>query len=153
MYYDEGKIKLSCYMQLGVSCFRNFHEYHKKTYEKWLNYNHLTNNSNGEYRSHFGFADINFKEIYRNHIRDFKHQKYQNSIELARRLKRNSISFSLHKKWSFPVRNSLVNVTKLAVFCGFGQIYWRNSNGKLDFLCAVSLKWTVIVKIYGSVFN
>ena len=33
---------------------------------------------------------------------------------------------SLHKKWSFPLRISSVNVTKSAVSCGFGQIYWRN---------------------------
>ena len=33
---------------------------------------------------------------------------------------------SLHKKWSFPLRISLVNVTKSAVSCGFGHIYWRN---------------------------
>ena len=31
-----------------------------------------------------------------------------------------------HKKWSFPLTISLVNVTKSAVFCGFGHIYWRN---------------------------
>ena len=33
---------------------------------------------------------------------------------------------SLHKKWSFPSRISLINVTKSAVFCGFSHIYWRN---------------------------
>ena len=32
----------------------------------------------------------------------------------------------LHKKWSFPWRISSVNVTKSAVSCGFGQIYWSN---------------------------
>ena len=32
------------------------------------------------------------------------------------------IFHSLHKKWSFPLRISAVNVTKSA----FGQIYWRN---------------------------
>ena len=31
-----------------------------------------------------------------------------------------------HKKWSFPLRISSVNMTKSAVFCGFGHIYWRN---------------------------
>ena len=30
----------------------------------------------------------------------------------------------LHKKWSFPLRISSVNVTKSA---GFGHIYWRSS--------------------------
>ena len=33
---------------------------------------------------------------------------------------------ALHKKWSFPLRMSSVNVTKSAVSCGFGHIYWRN---------------------------
>ena len=31
--------------------------------------------------------------------------------------------FSLHKKSSFPLRISSVNVTKSAVSCGFGHIY------------------------------
>ena len=32
----------------------------------------------------------------------------------------------LHKKWSFPLRISSVNVTKYAGNCGFSHIYWRN---------------------------
>ena len=31
-----------------------------------------------------------------------------------------------------------VNVTKFAVFCRFGHIYWRNSYGKVCFLCSDS---------------
>ena len=31
-----------------------------------------------------------------------------------------------HKKWSFPLRISSVNVSKSAVSCGFGRIYRRN---------------------------
>ena len=31
-----------------------------------------------------------------------------------------------HKKLSFPLRISPVNVTKSAVSCGFGHIYWRS---------------------------
>ena len=34
--------------------------------------------------------------------------------------------YTLHKKWSFLLRVSSVNVTKSADFCGFGHIYWRN---------------------------
>ena len=34
---------------------------------------------------------------------------------------------SLHKKWSFPLSISSVNVTKSAANCGFGHIYGRNS--------------------------
>ena len=34
--------------------------------------------------------------------------------------------YTLHKKWSFPLRISSVNVTKFAGNYGFGHIYWRN---------------------------
>ena len=30
------------------------------------------------------------------------------------------------QKWRFPLRFSSENMTKSAVFCGFGHIYWRN---------------------------
>ena len=33
---------------------------------------------------------------------------------------------TLHKKWSFPLRISSVNVTKPIGNCGFGHIDWRN---------------------------
>ena len=37
------------------------------------------------------------------------------------------VKSTLHKKWSFPLRISPVNVTKSAALsCGFGHIYWRN---------------------------
>ena len=36
------------------------------------------------------------------------------------------VVISLHKKWSFPLRISSVNVTKSAENCAFGHIYWRN---------------------------
>ena len=36
------------------------------------------------------------------------------------------VGSSLHNKWSFPLRITPVNVTKFAVFCGFGHIYWIN---------------------------
>ena len=49
---------------------------------------------------------------------------------------------SLYKKWSFPFRISSVNVTKSAVSCGFGHIYWRNPEWKTSFLCSVlCLRW------------
>ena len=42
-----------------------------------------------------------------------------------------------HKNWSFPLRISSVNVTKFAVFCGFGHIYWRNPWWKTSsFVCS-----------------
>ena len=36
------------------------------------------------------------------------------------------LSVTLHKKWTFSVRISPVNVAKSAENCGFGHIYWRN---------------------------
>ena len=33
---------------------------------------------------------------------------------------------TLHKKWSFPLRISLVNVIKSTGNCGFGHIHWKN---------------------------
>ena len=41
--------------------------------------------------------------------------------------------FLLHKKSSFPLYISWVNVTKSAFSCGFGHIYWRNSYWKTSF--------------------
>ena len=43
---------------------------------------------------------------------------------------------ALHKKWSFSLRISSVNVIKSAVSYTFGHIYWRILNRKLHF-CAV----------------
>ena len=45
----------------------------------------------------------------------------------------NSFYITLHKKWSFPLRISSVNVTKSAGNCGFGHIYWRNPYWKTSF--------------------
>ena len=38
----------------------------------------------------------------------------------------NSQENILYNKWSFLLGISSVNVTKSAVSCGFGYIYWRN---------------------------
>ena len=35
-------------------------------------------------------------------------------------------SWTLHKKWRFPLRISSVNMTKSAISCGFGHIHWKN---------------------------
>ena len=39
----------------------------------------------------------------------------------------------MHKKWSFPLRISSVNVTKSAVSCEFGHIYWGSPKWKTSF--------------------
>ena len=52
----------------------------------------------------------------------------QNSVKMG----------SLHKKWSFPWRISLVNVTKSAGICKFGHIYSKNPQWEGNFIfCAV----------------
>ena len=50
---------------------------------------------------------------------------------------------SLHKKWSFPLRISSVNVTKSAVFYGFGHIYWWNPKWKISYFvqCLCCVVW------------
>ena len=40
---------------------------------------------------------------------------------------------TLHKKWSFPLRISSVNVTKSAGSCAFGHIHCRNAYWKTSF--------------------
>ena len=45
---------------------------------------------------------------------------------------------TLHKKWSFALRISSVNVTKSAGNSGFGQIYWRNPECKTSLFCAAA---------------
>ena len=46
---------------------------------------------------------------------------------------------ALHKKWSFPLWIFSVKVTKPAVSCGFGHIYWRNPLWKTSFF----VQWSV----------
>ena len=61
----------------------------------------MVNDSNDEEKFYFGLADTTIKERYRNHNRNFKHEKYKNSTELAKyiwQLKRDHISFPV--KWT-----------------------------------------------------
>ena len=58
----------------------------------------VVNDSNDEEKFYFGLADTTFKERYRNYIRGFKYETYENSTELAKyiwQLKRDNISFSV----------------------------------------------------------
>ena len=47
-------------------------------------------------------------------------------IALIKDLSSDVSIIQLHKKWSFPLRISSVNVTKSAGNFGFGHIYWKN---------------------------
>ena len=51
-------------------------------------------------------------------MENFKFIAQSSSVRLGGIIKR-----TLHKKWSFPLRISSVNVTKYAVSCGFGHMY------------------------------
>ena len=51
---------------------------------------------------------------------------------------------TLHKKWSFPLRISLVNVTKSAGNCGFSHINWRNRQWKTSFFVQWKIKNSII---------
>ena len=44
----------------------------------------MVNDLNDEEKFYFRLTDTTFEKRYRNHNRDFKHEKYENSIELAK---------------------------------------------------------------------
>ena len=62
----------------------------------------------------------NLKEIIRGHT------VKQGKVFKKNLARLNQISMPLHKKSSFPLRISSINVAKSAVSSGFGHIYWRN---------------------------
>ena len=56
------------------------------------------------------------------------------------------------QKMKFPIKASSVNVTKSAVSCRFGHIYWRNPLWKTSFFVqCIGIKWINLhwVKRYG----
>ena len=55
--------------------------------------------------------------------------------------KQASTLYTLHKKWSFPLRITSVNVTKSVGNCVFGHIYWRNRYWKTFFVCSDNDDW------------
>ena len=65
---------------------------------KIINRANVSNDENSKRKCYFGLADKPFKERYRNHTRDFKHEKYENCTEFAKyiwQLKRSNIDFSI----------------------------------------------------------
>ena len=71
-------------------------------------------------KDYFYFAEDFFSYEYNLYIASVDVESLFTSIPLDKTIK------TLHKKRSFPLRISSVNVTKSAVSCDFGQIYWRN---------------------------
>ena len=60
---------------------------------------------------------------------------------------------ALRKKWSFPLRISSVNVTKSAVSCGFGHIYWRNLSWKTSFFVQCLLLGNRISSLITEIYS
>ena len=58
---------------------------------------------------------------------------------------------SLHKKWSFPLKISSVNVTRSAVSDGYGHIYWRNPWWKTSFFvqCVLFVSISLFLSLFG----
>ena len=63
-------------------------------------------------------ATLNFKKISKNRSVMFGHVGCAKGT-----LHMLALSTTLHKKWNFPLRISLVNVTKSAGNCPYGHIY------------------------------
>ena len=96
----------------------------------------VVNDSNDEEKFYFELADTTCKERCSNHIRDFKHEKYENSAELAKyiwQLKRDNISFSV--KWTI--------ITKL-----YGSL-----NPLLCKLCLTEKLWIINFMNDGNMLN
>ena len=55
------------------------------------------------------------------------------NLDRKKKREREGKERALHKKWSFPLKVSSVNVTKNIVSGGFGHIYWRNLWWKTSF--------------------
>ena len=58
---------------------------------------------------------------------------------------------SLHKRWSFPLKISSVNVTRSAVSDGYGHIYWRNPWWKTSFFvqCVLFVSISLFLSLFG----
>ena len=67
---------------------------------------------------------LNFEEqFFTEHLRTAT-SVHDNTVAYKRLILR--LYYTLHKRWSFPLRISSANVTNLDLNCGFGHIYWRN---------------------------
>ena len=60
-------------------------------------------------------------------------QKWQTKLRLNKLMQAILWGHCTAQKWIFALRISFVNVTKSAVSCGFGHIYWRDPPWKTPF--------------------
>ena len=73
----------------------------------------VSNDENNDKKFYFGLVDTHFKESYTNHIMNFKHEKYENSIKLAKyiwQLKRSNIDFSIKYSISSKVSGNPISI-------------------------------------------
>ena len=74
---------------------------------------------------HIFLFRLNFYIFYIYEILNFLFKDALLKLDFFKKISSNFLSFlALHKKWSFSLMISSVNLTKS---CGFGHIYWRNS--------------------------
>ena len=74
----------------------------------------VSNDANRDEKFYFGLTDTPFKEIYRNHTRDFKYENYENSTKLAKyiwQLKSININFSIKFSIASKVRGNSSSIT------------------------------------------
>ena len=74
----------------------------------------VSDDGNSDKKFYFGLADTPFKERYRNHTRDFKHEKYENCTELAKyiwQLKRSNINFCIKYSIASKVSGNPSSIT------------------------------------------
>ena len=66
----------------------------------WLSSIFITNGENSDKTFYFRLVDTPFKERYKNHTRDFKHETYENCTELAKYI------WQLQRIWSISPSNA-----------------------------------------------
>ena len=95
----------------------------------------LIYNSNDEEKFYFGLANTTFKERYRNHVKDFKHEKYENGTELAKYIWQLICDISFSVKW-----------------IGIKKVY-GNPNPLLCKLCLTEKLWIINFINDGNILN
>ena len=70
---------------------------------------------------------LDFRSPFNIKIYKFISLGWRYSTSFSTRLTVDKFLSNLHKKWSFPIRISLINVTKFSGNCRFGHIRFRKS--------------------------
>ena len=70
---------------------------------------------------------LDFRSPFNIKIYKFISLGWRYSTSFSTRLTVDKFFSNLHKKWSFPIRISLINVTKFSGNCRFGHIHFRKS--------------------------